>query len=64
MCSSQDPFVDGFRGRDVLRIGLFRGLELIGTLGTTSCREGPLTRPTLARTWRERFGLRKLKVIP
>ena len=64
MCSSLDPFVDGDGGRDALSIGLFRSLELRGLVGTTSCRAGPLKRPTLARTRSERFGFRHLKVIP
>ena len=58
MCSSQDTFMDGVGGCNALRIGLFWGLELRGLVRTTGCCAGPLTRPTLEITWRERFGLR------
>ena len=62
MCSSAVPFVDGDGGRDALRIGLFWGLEQQGIVGTTGCRAVPLKLTTLARTLKERFILKQIKV--
>ena len=63
MCSSRVPFVDGVGGLDDLSTVMFQGHALRVLVGTTGCCVGPLMRPTPVRTQRERFGLRRIKVI-